>query len=294
MPTAPATSTAPQPVNYRKQNNSPEAIDRAVRYAITVADGYLAHWTTFSGRAAGEPLQRPLAGVRVLELGPGATLGIPVLLACAGAHVAVSDRFLATWDPDFHRPFFEELLQRVEPRGTRFGEPIRHLLRRDSFTAEVVESFDCGAEALDRIGRRFALVLSNAVIEHVEDLEATAASLARVTVAGGLGFHQVDFRDHRNFEAPLEYLTMTDEDFATMRRECFCECGCRWRAADVATTFDAAGFDVQTFVNLHTTPEYLREVRPRLQPVFAALPDSELLATSAMFVTSRRHASRRS
>jgi SAM-dependent methyltransferase len=293
MPTAPATSTAPLPVNYRKQNHSREAIDRAVQYAITVADGYLAQWATFSGRSSGEPVQRPLAGVRVLELGPGATLGIPVLLACAGAHMAVSDRFLASWDAEFHRPFFEELLRRVESRGARFGEPIRHLLRRDTFTAEVVESFDCGAEALDRIGRRFDLVLSNAVLEHVEDLQVTAASLARVTVPGGFGFHQVDFRDHRNFDAPLEYLTMSDEDFATMRRECFCECGCRWRVTDVAATFDAAGFDVRTFVNLHTTPEYLSDVRPRLQAPFAALPDAELLATSALFVTSRRDASRR-
>src|SRR5688572_27067525 len=134
MQSALATDVVALPVNLRKQNNSPQAIDRAVSYALTVADGYLAQWATFSSRGTGQELQRPLAGVRILELGPGATLGIPVLLACAGAHVAVSDRFLACWDPDFHRPFFAELLRRVDSRGSRFGEPIRHLLRRDTFT----------------------------------------------------------------------------------------------------------------------------------------------------------------
>lgn len=279
--------TATLPVNHRKQDNSPAAINRAAAYSITVADGYLGHWSAYGRGTAGDGCQRPLAGVRVLELGPGATLGIPVLLACAGARVAVSDRFLAYWDPDFHPPFFQELLRRVDDRGSRFGEPIRHLLRRQAFTPDVVESFDYGAEDIHRIGRRFDLVLSNAVLEHVEDLQVTAGNIAAVTAPGGFGFHQVDFRDHRDYDQPLEYLTMPIDEFAALRRECFCECGATWRACDVAAAFTDAGLTVRTHVNLTTTPEYLAAIRPRLQPEFAALPDEELLATSALFITSR-------
>jgi hypothetical protein len=281
------TPTTAIPVNLKKQDNSPAAIARAVDYAVAVAEGYLSHWRVY-GRGASTPSDRPLEGLRVLELGPGATLGIPVLLACAGARMAISDRYPAYWDADFHRPFFEALLRRESERGPRFTAPLRELLSADTFVPEVLESFDGGAEQLGLISARFDLVLSNAVLEHVEDLEITAANLARLTAPRGWGFHQVDFRDHRNFDRPLEYLTMPADDFATMRRESFCECGCRWRAGDVAAAFEASGFTVGTHVNLRTTPEYLAAVRPRLQPEFASLSDEELLTTSALFVMERR------
>jgi hypothetical protein len=279
--------TATVPVNFRKQDSSPAAIARAVDYAICVADGYISQWAAFTGRL-GQDSPHPLTGLRVLELGPGATLGIPVLLACAGARVAVADRFPSYWDADFHPAFFEALLRRVGDRSPRFGQPIRELLVANRFVPDVVQSFALGAESLHSIGRTFDLVLSNAVIEHVEDLRTTATNLAAITTPGGAGLHQVDFRDHRNFDEPLEYLTLAADDFAELRRSCFCECGCQWRVSDVIAAFQEAGFDVRTHVNLHTTPEYLARVRPRLQPEFAARPDHELLATSALFLLSRR------
>jgi SAM-dependent methyltransferase len=275
-----------QPVNLRKRDNSARAIEQHVGYAIAVAEGYLGHWQNFSGRAVCDGPQ-PLAGLRVLELGPGATLGVPVLLACAGARVAVSDRFLAAWDDDFHPAFFRELLRQVDGRGPSFGDPIRELLRADGFVPTVIESYACGAEGLDHIDRSFDLVLSNAVLEHVLNVEATATNLARLTAPGGVGFHQVDFRDHRDFDRPLEFLTLPEDEFTQMRRDCFCECGCRWRVSEMTATFEEAGFTVRAHVNLQTTPEYLADVRPRLQPEFAALPDDDLLATSAFFHMSR-------
>jgi hypothetical protein len=274
-------------VNLRKLDNRPAAIEREVSHAIMVADGYLSQWATFGPRRAVSSVDRPLEGLRVLELGPGTTLGVPVLLACAGAKVVVVDRFLAYWDNDFHPAFMARLLRRVDNRGPRFGDPIRRLLRHNAFTPDVIESFDIAAEELHSLGRTFDLVLSNAVLEHVQDIEITANNLSSATAPGGINFHQVDFRDHRDFNRPLEYLTLNKADFAVLRGTCFCECGCQWRASEVAATFEEAGFDVHTIVNLKTSPEYLAEVRPRLEPEFAALPDEELLATSAFFVLTR-------
>ena len=282
-----AVTTAALPVNHRKQDNSPAAIGRAAAYAVTVADGYLGLWATHGGRAAAPASELPLTGIDVLELGPGATLGVPVLLACAGARVSVSDRFLAYWDADFHPAFFAELLLRVADRGERFCEPIRRLVAANAFTADVIASYDAGAEHIGRIGRRFTLVLSNAVLEHVADLQVAIAGIASVTAPGGMGLHQVDFRDHRDFSRPLEYLTIPGDEFALMREEAFCEWGATWRVSDVAAAFEDAGLSVRTHVNMKATPEYLSEIRPRLQPQFAALPDEELLATSALFVTRR-------
>jgi ubiquinone/menaquinone biosynthesis C-methylase UbiE len=49
---------------------------------------------------------------------------------------------------------------------------------------------------------------SNATFEHLADIPASIAQLGRITKPGGVGFHQIDFRDHRNFDRPLDYLTI--------------------------------------------------------------------------------------
>lgn len=272
------------PVNYRKQDHSATAVAEAVAYALCVADGYLGQWTTYGPAAPGTAAQL-LAGVRLLEIGPGPSLGVPVLLACAGAQVAVADRFPATWDRDFHAPFFEELLRRVEGRDWNL-EPIRQLLRADAFVETVLASYAVPAEEVDRIGRTFDLIFTNAVLEHVQDLQAAAASLARVSARGAHGFHQVDLRDHRDFSRPLEFLTVSDAEFADIRRASFCECGGHWRASDVAAAFTSFGFRVQTVPNLWASQEYLADVRPRLRPGFAGRPESDLATLSALFVVS--------
>ena len=278
-----STTVETLPVNFRKQDHSPAAITAAVEYAISVADGYLWQWTTFGpGRKA--DAARPLAGLRILEIGPGATLGVPVALACAGATVAVADRFPASWDREFHAPFFEAMLPRIEQRGWD-GTPIRRLLAAGAFV-NVVAAYALAAEDVGRIGQTFDLVLSNAVLEHVQDLQVTTASLARITAKGGYGMHQVDLRDHRDFDRPLEFLTVSDDEFAAIRRESFCECGGSWRASDVAAAFTDLGFSVYTHPNLSADPAYVAEVRSRLRPEFATRPDADLLTISALFVVS--------
>lgn len=278
--------TTTLPVNFRKHDRSRTAIDTAVSYAIGIADGYLGHWRMHA-TARPATANRPLAGLRVLEIGPGATLGAPVLLACAGADVGIADRFPAQWDPEFHPAFFEALLERVRERGSRFGEPIRRLLRAGGFDPGVVASYELSAEETHRIGIAFDLVLTNAVLEHVNDLQVTVANLARLTARGGYGFHQVDLRDHRDFARPLEFLTMASHDFDALRAACFCECGGRWRASEISAIFEEAGLAVERQPNLWAEREYLVDVRPRLQPEFAALPHADLATLSALFVTHR-------
>ena len=275
------------PVNFRKQDHSPAAIADAVTYAITVADGYVAQWTLTACGATQSPARRPLLGLRLLEVGPGPTLGVPVLLACAGATVTVADRFPAWWDADFHVPFFEALLARVGDRGAAYAAPLRRLLQSGAFVQDVVDAHALAAEETRQLQGPFDLVLSNAVLEHVEDLQITAASLAAITAPGGRGIHQVDLRDHRDFSRPLEFLTLPEDEFTAVRRESFCECGGRWRAGDVAAAFAGGGFTVQTHPNLFAEDGYIADVRPRLQPPYARLSRQELSIVSALFVMSR-------
>jgi SAM-dependent methyltransferase len=274
------------PVNLAKQNSSPEAIANAVDYAISVADGF-EMWLRNCGPAERRAAARPFADLKVLEVGPGQTLGSAVLLACAGARVTVADRFLARWDSDFHPAFYRALREKVRGRGDEYVAAIDRLLAADAFTPEVIRCHARGCEELWKIGARFDVVFSNAVLEHVEDLEATVRNLAAVTVRGGHGFHQVDFRDHRDFSRPLEYLTISRDDYQTVRHEAFCEWGCQWRVSTVSNAFAAAGFTQTAYPNLFADPAYLDDLRPRLHDDFRTVSEADLAATSAFFAVTR-------
>jgi SAM-dependent methyltransferase len=275
------------PVNQRKQNHSDEAIAAAADYAFVVADGFISWWRAF-GPIEARTAARPLAGVDVLELGPGPSLGTAVVLACAGARVTVADRFTATWDPAYHVPFYEAVLNRLTDRPGFDAEPVRQLLASASFAPQVVASHAVAAEELWRIGQRFDVVFSNATLEHVQDLQRASANLAAVTRTGGLGLHQVDLRDHRDFERPLEYLTVSAAEFTGIREAVGCECGGQWRTVDYCAAFREAGFDAEALVNLRTSAEYAADLRPRLHLEFAHYADDELSAISALFVLRRR------
>jgi hypothetical protein len=282
----------PAPVNHRKQTNTPEAIAQAADYAITILDGY-SMWWRYQGPPHDVTCEYPFKGMRLLEIGPGATLGGAVLLSCTGATVSVADRFLAAWDPDFHGPFYAELLRKVESRGAAFSAPIRRLIEARGFTPDVITCHAIAAEELWRIGERFDIVFSNAVIEHVESLEATTQSLAAVTRVGGHGFHQIDLRDHRDFDRPLEFLTLPPDGFVSLRDMEHCEIGGPWRLPDVKAAFEAAGFLVtHSGSNLSATPEYLADVRPRLHSRYRHYTEAELAALSALFVMSRAASAR--
>ena len=270
------------PVNFRKQDASAEAIARDVGYALQVADFYL-------GALPAGALS--LRGARVLELGPGASLGSALVLACHGAAVTVADRFLSPWDPDYHGPFFRALLARLAVERPELDTgPVRALLEAGDWVERGVTGLPHGSEDLHAVpAASFDLVLSNAVFEHVEDVPAALANLARVTRPGGFGVHQVDFRDHRDFARPLEFLTLDAGAFRDVFVERKGECGNRWRFGALAEAFVDAGFAlVEARPNMHADADYLEDLAPRLHGDFRALPASELGVLSGCLLVRRR------
>ena len=54
------------------------------------------------------------------------------------------------------------------------------------------------------------LVLSNSVLEHVQDVDATIKALAALTDSNGMQIHFIDLRDHY-FKYPFEMLCYSDK-----------------------------------------------------------------------------------
>lgn len=267
------------PVNWRKPDASREAIERDVAYALKIGTEYIE-------LLAGGNL--PVAGASILELGPGHNYGSVLVLACSGASVAVADRFPVQWDEDYHPSFYKALRERLDDLHPQFlTAPIARCVEA-SGTEDVVRVVASPAEHLEGVeDESIDIVFSNAVLEHTESPAGMARELYRITRSGGYGIHQVDFRDHRDFSRPLEYLLLGADDFERMFAERHGECGRQIRHYEMRELFKKAGFKVAGFdANWIAQDRYLDDFLPRLQASQSAyrdVPRSELRTISGRF-----------
>jgi SAM-dependent methyltransferase len=176
----------------------------AVDYAIQVTENYLA-----TLKNAG----LSLVNSRLLELGPGADFAPHLVMASLGARVTLADKYLSEWDDQFHPDFYAAFLE----KWSGPADAIRQAIKQRSY-AGIIQTVKEPAEHMPSLSASsFDIVQSNAVLEHVSDLGKVAQELARLTRPGGAHFHQIDFRDHRSFDKPLEYLLLDQNSYKALR-----------------------------------------------------------------------------
>lgn len=124
------------------------------------------------------------------------------------------------------------------------------------------------------------VVITNAFLEHVEDLDLVARQLFRITKPGGLGIHGIDGKDHRMYSdssvPPLSFLEIENPNKIVE--------GCnRVRPFAMHVPFEKAGFELvekEVFETLEITPE----MRERFSEPFRSMPQEELEVLSGMIV----------
>ncbi len=257
MKSAGLLSATGLPVNQRERDCSPQALRQDVDHAIRVARQYLSRLP-----GGGEGLR----GKTVMEIGPGINLGSSLILACHGATVFVVDRFLCTWVEEYHSRFYATLLQAMPSAFP--GVPTTVL---ETFLAHrqapEIQPFAHPLENLRTVPYHSVdLFLSNAVLEHCVDTWAACREMTRVARPGALAFHQVDFRDHRDMDRPLEFLLLDAESFAGEFESRNGECGNRVRAGELEQLFREHQWEVTSFEpNFFAEQSYLKDFIPRFQ-----------------------------
>lgn len=277
------------PVNQMVLETDPERIKRDAKYAIDVAKSYVSQMP--DGRTF-------LANKEFVELGPGVNFGTALVLLCWGARRAtVSDRFqhhLGSFQADYHIPVYREIVTMLRAEEPSVDlQPLEDVINGSKH--EVGRLF-CDTTPLEKLAEKypeaFDITLSNAVFEHLYHPRKALDSLRRATRMGGMGFHQVDFRDHRDFSRPLEYLLLDEFSFHEMLEERHCECGNRIRPDEMLALFRDVGFDDVEFIpNMWAPQEYLLDFVPRLKAAgfspYADISLDRLQVISGRFVVKR-------
>lgn len=154
----------------------------------------------------------------------------------------------------------------------------------------------CDTTPLEELSKKypeaFDITLSNAVFEHLYHPPKALESLHRAMRPGSAGFHQVDFRDHRDFSKPLEYLLLDEFSFHDLMEERHCECGNRIRPDEMLSLFRHVGFAAVEFhPNMWAAPEYLSDFVPRLRnsgfSPYADISLDRMQVISGRFIVTR-------
>ncbi|MEZ0229375.1 MAG: class I SAM-dependent methyltransferase [Planctomycetota bacterium] len=241
-----------------------------------------------------------LKGLRLLELGPGHTVGPGLLLYAHGVeYYAAADLFpLAARSSEMYRRLRRRLSRQISFLADPALKPaLAEILRRYDAAVDTTKPdavFDaskidwrCPVDAakLPFPDASFDVIYSNAAFEHFMDPMAAAKECARVLAPGGVGLHQIDFRDHRDSSRPLDFLVFDDEEWRRMNADMVCYTN-RLRSHDFEEVFAATGLSVDL-----VEPNLRRPVEPgirdRLNPRFRDKPPEELEVLSAFFVVRK-------
>lgn len=219
-----------------------------------------------------------LRGKVVLEYGPGDILGVALLLIARGAErVHCVDRFPLSSTSDKNLAVYRLLIDSLE------GEQRRRALaafseagRPESGFASQRIDYLVSPNGLSGATNAYDLVISRAVLEHVNNLDDTMLDIAKSMKPTGMAVHQVDLKSH-GLDRYVEF------DFLTwpsvLYRLMYSHKGFpnRWRVDRYRTLAVNAGLKITRLTPTDKVePGRLSSIQPYMAPEFRNTPIEEL------------------
>jgi SAM-dependent methyltransferase len=251
-------------------------------------------------------------GKRILELGPGYTIAVPLLFAGDGAdYVAGVDKFVPLQDGADFGALYSCLRDSLSPaQQTSFDRAIR-LSPKVALNPEHAGYIDHKelTDCVPQLGAgTYDMIVSNAVIEEIYDPMPVFRAQDRLLRPNGVMVHRIDLRDYGMFSKhgfhPLEFLTVPDWIYQRMvegsgqpdRRmiDYYREIGPKmgYETKIYITKILGSEDDLPEpqrelrpgvdYTEKHT--ETVRAIRPRLIERYRGLSDADLLTSSIVFV----------
>lgn len=215
----------------------------------------------------------------VLEYGPGDIPGVALLLVALGARkVYCVDRFplvqISSKNLDVIRQLAAHL---TEQERARFEQCFYDLNNpNEGFNSKRIE-YLVRCNGLSGLQNEIDLVLSRAVLEHVNDLEATFGDMKQAMKGGALAVHQVDLRSHGlHISNPLDFLLPPTWLWQLMHSHKGVPN--RWRVDHYENIVRQLGVERIVFepIDLYAT-EQVTAIYPQLATVFKQVSAAQLL-----------------
>ncbi len=192
-------------------------------------------------------------GGNTLEIGPGSNLGASLLLARDGCRATAIDLV------DLRSPGLDDLYAQALTATPRLTAAEAARRNGDAAAAPMVRYLRASIEQLPFGPATFDFIFSNACFEHFRNPMKAVAEIGRVLRPGGRTAHQIDLRDHRDFNRPLRFLRYGDRTWALMNPSGPAYQN-RWRLSWYVRTFEQCGFRVEVTINLRATAAQLDDL----------------------------------
>ena len=219
-----------------------------------------------------------LAGKRVLEYGPGNIPGIGLLMLAYGAErVTCVDKFhlysLSTKSIEVLRCIISSLEGNIRRNAmdcfVEEGDPL--LGFKDKYLKYIINPY-----GLSGLSNECDLIISRAVLEHVNNLPATFADIHNALCDDGITIHKVDLGSHGLHRGNcLEFLTWPTILWSYMYRHKGCVN--RWRIDRYRESTYENGLKIEMIKpNKVANKHDIEEVRPYLARQFRNVSDEDL------------------
>ncbi|GAB4468843.1 MAG: hypothetical protein OHK0044_10580 [Burkholderiaceae bacterium] len=226
----------------------------------------------------------------LLEYGPGDLPGVALLMIALGAKkVICADRFPLVRPSAFGAQVMASLLQRLpERRRARAQAALLDPERpQRGFRSERIQ-YVVQPSGLSHVRSACDLVYSRAVLEHVDDLDATFADMDAALKPRGIAIHLVDLKSHGlHGSNPLDFLTWPSWLWNLM----YSQKGMpnRWRINRYRAALARTSLRVDHLEPIaRYLPSQIAEVRAHLAPEFRALSDEDLSWMNFWLVAQKR------
>ncbi|WP_157203955.1 hypothetical protein [Methylomonas methanica] len=272
------------PVNYNWYSFDESKVTLDAEYAVNIAFNYL------NAIPSGKSF---IKGKSILELGPGINFATALIMRSWGARsVTVADRFLADFNENYHPKLYREVANILTTLDSESDVSILLECAKNGYKEELINLLESPLEELQEIEQKFDITLSNAVFEHLYNPRIASKVLYSIMESGAIGIHQVDFRDHRDFSRPLEFLLIDEIEFVRMFDARLGECGNRVRPYQLEQLFFGAGFSsVKYDSNMNVEPEYFNDFLSRLSfeqsSCYSNISPDKLRSVSGLFVVTK-------
>jgi len=170
-----------------------ESVEDVVKYFIECFDAYFEKLNV-----APQDIEQYLEGKSVLEYGPGDVPGVAILMIAHGAESVICvDRFpLMSLNPK-NLQIIESLLATLNPDKRKRVDACCSV--HGVYSSGVLPNkirYVVDVNGLSGLENKIDLIYSRAVLEHVNDLEATFQDMNRALKSGGVAIHLVDLKSH--------------------------------------------------------------------------------------------------